>query len=130
MPFSTLQYQKQWLIFMKNFIGYSINIVTTLSLWDWRLHEFCLQIIQFCDPYLEPCNTLIDIGSFILHVIYRSVKTGIDKTSWKIKNMKRAFLCASWCTSQMRRLHCCDKINHISLILLCYQVRSHWYYLF
>ena len=37
------------------FISYNINFVTTLSLWYWRLHEFCLQMTQFSDlkPYLS-----------------------------------------------------------------------------
>ena len=39
----------------KKFTSYNINFVTTLSLWHWRLHEFCLQMTQFSDlkPYLN-----------------------------------------------------------------------------
>ena len=37
-------------------------------------------------------RTLIDIGSCSLHVVHGSLKSGIDKSSWKIKQtLKGAF---------------------------------------
>ena len=45
--------------------------------------KFYKEIVKY--PEKAMFHTLIDIGSCSLHVVHGSLKTGIDKSLWKIK---------------------------------------------
>lgn len=75
MQFLKSKCQKQWLALTESFINYNINFITNLSLWHWRSHEFCLQIIIFW-----PSPIYIHT-----HTQNRSLRvcTEFAKTSWR-----------------------------------------------
>ena len=84
MLFSKSKYQKQWLISIEYSVSYNINFASTLSSWYWKLHEFCLQMTQFSDPYIETC-LILTVHNLFEHDFWESWLNFYDKIDLPIR---------------------------------------------
>ena len=88
--------------------------------------KFCEEIVE--SPKKAAIHTLIDIGSCSVHVVHGSLKTGIGKSSWKIKETMKGAFCVLHDTSARREDYTTVTKSTAFLLYFC-AARSHWYYL-